>query len=368
MKYNELDTPSLLIDREVMMKNIKYIQDIADENGVKLRPHTKTHKMPKIAKLQVENGAKGIAVAKIGEAEVMCENGLNDIFIANEVIGEIKYQRLANLSKKAMISFGVDNPIQVQQANKIFKENNTIANVLIEIEVGENRSGIIQKEDFILLLKEIKKASNVKFKGIFSHDGNSYGAEDKMMCEIIAVEAQKRTVDFSKIAKENEMECEIVSYGSTPTIFNKCPIIEGINEIRLGTYVFMDASQANAIEDISRCAATVLSSIISKPTKDRVILDVGAKGLTMQERHTGIASTIGKGTLVDYENTYIEKMFDEHAIINNEEFSKKVEVGDKVKIIPVHICPVCNLYEKAYLISNDEVVDEIDISCRLKLK
>ncbi len=368
MKYNELDTPSLLINREVMMKNIKYIQKIADDNNVILRPHTKTHKMPKIAKLQVENGAKGIAVAKIGEAEVMFENGLNDIFIANEVIGEIKYQRLANLSKKAIISFGVDNFVQVQQANKVFKENNVIANVLIEIEVGENRSGIIEEEDFVNLLNEIRNSSNINFKGIFSHDGNSYAAEDKMMCEIIAVEAQKRTLDFAKIAKENDMECEIVSYGSTPTIFNECPILEGINEIRLGTYVFMDASQANAIDDLSRCAATVLSSIISKPTKDRVILDVGAKGLTMQERHKGITSTKGKGTLIDFDDTYIDKMFDEHAIIINEEFSKKVVVGDKVKIIPVHICPVCNLYEKAYLISNNQVVEEIEISCRAKLQ
>ncbi|MGD1822419.1 MAG: alanine racemase [Pleomorphochaeta sp.] len=368
MNYLELDTPSLVIKKNTVEENIKFMQDLANINNVNLRPHTKTHKMPKIAKLQLSNGAIGIAVAKIGEAEVMCDNGINDIFIANEIIGKQKFQRIAALSKSNYISFGVDNPIQVIQANDVFKSFNQTANVLVEIEVGENRSGIIEKKDFIQLLNVIKKSTNITFKGIFSHDGNSYSAKNIESCIDISINAQKRTLEFSHIAKEMDMVCEVVSYGSTPTLFNKCPILDGITEIRPGTYIFMDASQANSVNDISRCAAMVLASVISKPTKSRVILDVGAKGLTMQERTLGICKTIGKGTLFNYPNTYIEKVFDEHAIINNEEFSKQINIGDKVLIIPVHICPVCNLYEKAYLIDQNEVVDEIDIACRAKLQ
>ena len=115
MKYPALDTPALLIDREIMMDNLHMMQDYADREGVALRPHTKTHKCPAIAKLQEELGAKGITVAKVGEAEVMAENGLTDIFIANEVVGEKKLLRIRELCRRGVkISFGVDTPCQVE--------------------------------------------------------------------------------------------------------------------------------------------------------------------------------------------------------------------------------------------------------------
>ena len=368
MNYKELDTPSLIIDQETMLKNIEFMQSYANDNKVLLRPHTKTHKMPEIAKIQVEYGSKGIAVAKVGEAEVMAKNGLDDIFIANEIVGDIKLERIAKLAKDIKISFGADSIEQLTNVQKIFSKYDLIANILIEIEVGENRSGVIEKDDFIKLLSKIKESVNIKFEGIFSHDGNSYSAKTVADCLQISINAQQRTLDFAAIAEKQNLKCEVISYGSTPTLFNKAPILKGITEIRPGTYIFMDAAQANAINDKSRCAAKVLATVISKPTNERVILDVGAKGLTMQERTAGICSTIGKGTILGFDNLYIEKVFDEHAIINNKEFNKKIKIGDKVLIIPVHICPVCNLYEKAYLVSQDQVIKEIDIACRAKLQ
>lgn len=167
MNYMDLDTPSLLIDREIMLDNIKWMQAYADKNKVALRPHTKTHKMPYMAKLQMEHGACGIAVAKVGEAEVMAANGVKDIFIANEIIGRQKFQRICELQKIAAVSFGVDSPEQVLQAEEVFAAAGQKANVLIEIEVGENRSGIIEKTDFIELLKIIKGCENVNFRGFF---------------------------------------------------------------------------------------------------------------------------------------------------------------------------------------------------------
>ena len=112
----------------------------------------------------------------------------------------------------------------------------------------------------------------------------------------------------------------------------------------------------------------MLASVISKPTATRTILDVGAKGLTMQSRTEGICATPGKGTIYGSEDVHIEKVFDEHAILNDKAFHDSVEVGDKVRILPVHICPVCNLYETAYLIDGDEVVGELPIACRGKLQ
>jgi len=368
MNIYELDTPSLLIDETILNKNIESMQDFADKNKVALCPHTKTHKMPYIAKLQIDAGATSIAVAKVGEAEEMAKYGISNIFIANEIVGEKKLQRICDLSKNINISFGIDSIENIKEIESVFSKNNIIANVLIEIEVGENRSGVIEESDFIKLIELLKKSSYIKFCGIFSHDGNTYGAKDVETCINISIGAQQRTINFANIAKELQLPCERVSYGSTPPFINNGPILDGITEIRPGTYALMDASQANSINNYETCAATVLSTVISKPTKDRVILDVGAKALTMQERISGICSSKGKGLILGYPNTYINKVFDEHAIINNETFRNIIKIGDKVRIIPVHICPVCNLYDEAYLIKNDQIVKQVPISCRGKLQ
>lgn len=367
MNYLELDTPALLIDRDVLMKNLVWMQAYADRCGVALRPHTKTHKMPEVARLQLEQGACGIAVAKVGEAEVMAAHGIEDIFIANEIVGDIKLKRIIDLSGRAAVSFGVDSPEQVLAAERIFAQAGQTARILIEIEVGENRSGIIEEADFSELLQTIRTCPHVDFRGIFSHDGNSYEAPDLESCRRIAREAQERTLHFARLAQQANMPCQVVSYGSTPTLMNEVEILEGITEIRPGTYALMDASQANAIGTPEHCAAFVLATVISRPTIERVILDVGAKGLTMQERTEGICATPGKGTLPDHPGVFIDSVFDEHAIIYHEDFRNSVRIGDKVRILPVHICPVCNLYDSAYLVSGDEVIGEIEVSARGKL-
>jgi len=364
MKYLELDTPSLLFDRKILFDNLTFMQTYADRNHVRLRPHTKTHKSPDIAKIQKQYGACGIAVAKTAEAEIMAKAGLDDIFIANQVVGDQKLTRIRELARTKSISFGIDSPCHVEAAERIFAGEEKPAQVLIEIEVGENRSGIIEEKDFLTLLDALKHCPHVHLKGLFSHDGNCYSAANVDVCREIAIGAQKRTLHFAKLAADYGMPCEVVSYGATPTFMNQVPILEGITELRPGTYALMDASQGNAIGTLERCAASVLATVISKPTDERVILDVGAKGLTMQSRTEGICATPGKGTLPDYPDVFIDSMFDEHAIILNRAFHDQVNIGDKVRIIPVHICPVCNLYEKAFLIEDDEVVGDVEIACR----
>lgn len=369
MKYPALDTPALLIDREIMMDNLHMMQDYADREGVALRPHTKTHKCPAIAKLQEELGAKGITVAKVGEAEVMAENGLTDIFIANEVVGEKKLLRIRELCRRGVkVSFGVDTPCQVEAAEAVFAGEKTPARVLIEIEVGEERSGILHEDAFLALLQTIRACPHVEFAGIFSHEGHCYNAETPEDCHEKFITSQERTLAFARLAREQGMDPERVSIGSTPSLMFGFHILPGVTEIRPGTYVLMDASQGHAIGTLDRCAATVLSTVISRPTSERVITDVGAKGLTAQTRTKGICATPGLGTVKGFDGVHVFDVYDEHAIFYNRAFREAVQVGDRVEIIPVHICPVCNLYEKAYVVSGGQVVEELPILCRGKLQ
>lgn len=368
MKYTELDTPALLIDKQRMLDNIAYMQAYADKNRVLLRPHTKTHKMPALAKLQRAYGCAGITVAKVGEAEVMADNGQSDIFIANEIVGRQKLERIRALARQIGISFAVDTPSQVIEADRVFAEESAPAELLIEIEVGENRSGVIEESDFIALLEAIKRCPHVRFKGVFSHEGHCYNADNLEDCRLKFIESQRRTLRFARLAEAAGLPCRVVSIGSTPSLMQGFDIMEGITEIRPGTYILMDASMAAAVGTMERCAATILTTVISRPTAERVITDVGAKGITAQKRTVGISATPGLGTVKHMPNVHVYDVYDEHAIFMSKALHDATRVGDKIEIIPVHICPVCNLHENAYLVENGEVVETIPVLCRGKLQ
>jgi len=368
MNYKDLDTPALLIDREIMLSNLRFMQDYANANKVSLRPHTKTHKMPTLAKLQEELGAQGIAVAKVGEAEVMAASGLKDIFIANEIVGQLKLQKIRRLAADANISFGLDSLEQAKMIEAAFAGATKKAQVVIEIEVGENRSGIIEERDYLELLAYLKTCQNIHLKGVFSHDGSSYGAPDAQACREIHLAAQQRTLKFVDIAKSSGWKMETVSIGSTPSMMQAFPIMDGVTEIRPGTYIFMDAGQANAYGSLERNAATILTTVISRPTPERVITDVGAKGITAQTNKDGFCATRGLGLIKGWPEVSVFAVYDEHAIIYNKAFRDAVRVGDKVEIIPNHICPVTNLHEQAYIISQGQVVEVIPVECRGKLQ
>lgn len=364
-KYLTIDTPALLIDQTLMLHNIDMAIAKTSAANIKLRPHTKTHRMPELAKLCLAKGATGITVAKIGEAEVMAENGLDDIFIANELIGLSKYQRLKQLHEKITISLGVDSIEQIQQIEQLFKDATKPLPLLMEIEVGENRSGVITNEQIIALGNYLLNKPYCKLIGVFSHEGHCYKAASAADCITKAQIAHLRTIEAANILKNIGHAITTISVGSTPSLMH-APFTDGITEVRPGTFILMDVGQGSAINNFDYCAATVLASIISKPTDERVVLDAGAKCLTSQNRAEGICTTNGYGLIKNSPDIRIAGVFDEHAVIYDKNFHKAVKIGDKIEIIPNHICPTCNLYDTAYLVDNGKIIKEIPILCRGK--
>ena len=361
----DLPTPALLIDIDRAKENIAMMQHRADSLGLKLRPHIKTHRMPFFAKMQVEAGAVGIACAKIGEAEVMADTGIEDIFIANEVVGIDKYERLRDLHRRIHVRIGIDNEIQLQQMEQVFAREEKPLEVLIEYEVGEVRTGVVEDEQLIDLGKAILAAKHVVLKGIFSHEGHTYKADDLEDCKRKARLAYERTVRAADILRSLGADLDTVSIGATPSVMQG-EFFEGITELRLGTYIFFDVGQSKALGDFSHCAATVLASVISKPWGERVVLDAGAKALVSQNRPTGICATAGFGAVKGAEHIAVANLFDEHAVLNSAQFRDRVCVGDKVEIIPSHVCPTVNLYDRAYLVSQGKVLGTVPVACRGK--
>jgi D-serine deaminase-like pyridoxal phosphate-dependent protein len=361
----DIDTPALLIDLPQMKKNIKDMQEKADKAGVSLRPHTKTHRTPALARLQLEAGAHGITVAKIGEAEVMAQNGINDIFVASVTMGKQKIERLKNLAAHTMVTIGVDSEEQVAELSAVFAGERKPIEVLIEIETGEERTGLVPGQQLVRLAHIIKKAPGVRLKGVFSHEGHTYGASTAEECGVFFKKSQEDTLRAAKLIRNEKIPVDVISIGATPSLLLG-DILPGITEIRPGTYILMDAAQGHAIQDYSRCAAAVLATVTSKPTPDRVVVDAGVKALTSFVRTKGICITPGYGLVKGFNDLRLARLYDEHGIILDSEASRRLKLGGKIQIIPNHICPTCSLYDAMYIMDGENVIAEYPVLCRGK--
>lgn len=361
--YTTVDTPALLIDLDRIQANIGRMQKKADDNGVKLRPHTKTHKMPYFAKLQLAAGAAGITVAKVGEAEVMADAGVRDIFIATEVVGTAKVRRIRDLVERGVtMNVGVDCPAHVRELEEALAGGGRVA-VRIEVEVGENRSGVLSLEQAMEIALAVSKCEHVALDGLFCHEGHTYRAESLDECRRLTVEAQQYVLNMAAGMRDAGFEFETISIGATPSML-VADILPGITEIRPGTYIFMDAAQGQVAGDFNLCAATVLATVTSLPTRERVVLDTGAKALTAQTRNGGICNTPGLGLVKNGGGVRLAGVYDEHGIILDEKLRGTLKLGDKIEIIPNHICPAVNLYDRAHIVRGGAVVEIVPVAAR----
>lgn len=360
-----LDTPCLLIDRTKLERNIGSMAEKCQKIGVKLRPHIKTHKIPEIAKLQTALSRSGIAVSKLGEAEVMMAAGIKDILVANQVIGEQKIKRLAALNEKGRMTICVDSITGIEQL-QTFLPGKPIE-VLIEINTGMNRCGVTCETDIDLLLHAINDSSKVNFTGFMSHSGNIYAATDKESLSAIAIEEIQAVSTLAAIYTDKEYQLKTVSIGSTPSslFVNK---MRGITEFRPGNYVFYDYIQVClGVVPIEACALRVLATVVSKPVSNRVIIDAGSKSLGLDRGAHSSNITPSYGYIVDYPNLNITRLSEEHGIIETNGVIP-LRVGQKISIIPNHACAVTNLFDEAYLTKDGEVVDIWKIAARGMVK
>ncbi len=368
MDLLELETPALLIEEHIMRMNIQNMQNLANDWGVFLRPHIKTHKSTYIARQQRNAGAVGLTVAKVSEAEVFAEDGFDNLFISSEIVTPRNLEKIAALQGNGCnISFAVDS-LEGLKAAEVFFSEASPARVLIEIDTGDNRTGICDDDMFKILVNYISSSQHLSLKGIFSHEGHAYHAETQDEVIEIFRDSQSVMAQYVSLASSMNMELERVSIGSTPSILAAVARGEKLNkvitEIRPGTYVYMDVGQAKAINDCSVCAATVLTHVISKPSSSRVVGDSGAKALTLQSRDTGICRTPGLGCVFGMEDVHITQLYDEHAVIEHEEFARQISVGDIFRVVPNHICPVVNLFDHFYIVNGMRVIQKLKVDAR----
>lgn len=357
----DLDTPSLLIEKSIVENNIFDMQELMNKQKINFRPHTKTHKMPYFAKLQLKAGASGITCAKTSEAEIMADSGIKDILIANIIIGGKKFDRLLKLKKRIKyLATCVDSIENAKLIGDFMQNHNTIFNVLIIVDVGYGRCGISNYDNLLDLAKFIQNHKNLNLKGILTHPGQAYTTTSQDEIKKIAFHESEFMVQTAKRLKSDEINFDTVSIGSNPTA-RFAGSVQGITELRTGNYIFNDMIQVTlGTVDISRCALSVLTQVISKPAKDRVILDIGSKALSSDR--SDFLSGYGK---IRGKNAIIEKLSEEHAIVRHK--GESFSYGERLRVIPNHSCTTVNMFDTAYLIDGNKVIQELNISARGKM-
>lgn len=349
MKISGLSTPALVLDKNLLNANFEAMNRIIENTTLKLRPHYKSHKCASLAKMQIENGAIGMTCAKLSEAEDLCDIGIEDILIANQVVAPEKIRKLADLAKNCRLTVCVDNKENISELSLAAKNSGSIIHCLIEFDIGMERCGVVAKEDVLALANHISKCVNLVFDGLQAYAGHISHIEDIKTRKEMTLANYIKLRELISYLNENGFEVKTVSGGSTGTAEIKA--LEGLyTELQAGSYLFMDATYRNLSLPFKN-SLFVLTTVVSKRS-GLTVVDAGVKTCGtdqgMPVPRDGHADTIVAS--------------EEHFQLHN--YNAETSVGEKMYLIPAHCCSTINLYDKIYLVDGDTIVDRILVTAK----
>jgi D-serine deaminase-like pyridoxal phosphate-dependent protein len=364
MRAADIDTPALLVDLDAMECNLHRVADYTRQHGLRLRPHTKTHKSPRIGRRQLDLGAVGLTVAKVGEAEVMLEAGPADLLVAYPVIGRAKLERLMAVARRARVTVSLDSLAAAQQLAAAAQAAGVDVGVLAETDVGLRRVGVPPGAELLELARGIERLPGLTLEGIAFYPGHIKDNGDQGREDLAALGSliQSILTDFRGAG----IEVRIVSGGSTPSLYHSHEL-PGLNEIRPGTYVYNDwntVASGACIED--ECAAVVMVTVVSTARPGQIIVDGGSKTFS-SDRLTG-SSEATFGHVLEAPEAVFHKMNEEHGYLDVTRCDRRFEIGERLRIIPNHICVAINLHERVYGIRDGEVEEVWEVAGRGKLQ
>ena len=343
MNVSELDTPAIVIDLDIMERNLRRVADYARDHDLRLRPHTKTHKIPALGRKQIDLGAAGLTVAKVSEAEVMLNANPPELLVAYPVVGRKKLERLVQLASKTNVTVSLDSLFVARQISDAAREAQAEVGILAEVDVGLGRVGVPPAEA-VALVQGITRLPRLRYEGIAFYPGHI-----KLMDEE-GHETLKRAGqlvdDLLRDLRQAGLPPRIVSGGSTPALFHSHEI-PGLNEIRPGTYIFNDRNTvlcgSSTFED---CAASIHATIVSTAKKGQMIIDGGSK--TFSSDRPVVGAEVSFGHIVEAPQAVFNKMNEEHGYVDIRRAGREFGVGERVRVIPNHICVAMNLHECVY--------------------
>jgi len=364
MHVSEIDTPALVVDLDIFERNLQRVAGYARDNGLRLRPHTKTHKSIRVGARQLQLGAVGLTVAKVGEAEVMLGAEPADMLVAYPVIGPAKLERLAAVARKTHVTVALDSVEAARQLSGAARAAQVEIGVLAEVDVGLGRVGVAPGEPLLHLAQAIGKLPHLKFEGITFYPGHIRDMDEPGRRALTQLSELVRGIlaDFRAAG----IEIRIVSGGSTPTLFHSHEV-EGLTEIRPGTYVFNDINTVRSGGcTMADCAAAILATVVSTSRPGHMIVDGGSKTFSSDRLANPAEATFGH--VVEVPAARFHKMNEEHGYVDLTETGREFSVGDRVHVIPNHICVAVNLHEQVYGLRGDTVEEIWRVDARGKLQ
>jgi D-serine deaminase-like pyridoxal phosphate-dependent protein len=356
---HDLETPAVLVDLDVLERNIARMAERARAAGVRLRPHAKTHKVVEIARRQIAAGAIGLSVAKASEAEVFAEAGFDDLFVAYPVVGAGKAARLLALAARLRrLAVGVDSVEGASALASAFRAGGRTLDVLLKIDVGFHRVGVAP-EHALDVARRLADLAGLRLRGIFTHAGQGYHAETPEGVRDVARHEGRAMAAVAGELRGAGLALEDVSVGSTPTA-REAMTQAGVTECRPGNYVYHDGTQvALGTCAPSECALTVLATVVSVSSAERAVVDAGSKTLSsdpLRPRAGGYGQIEGR-------RSRIQRLSEEHGVIVVEH-GEPFRVGERLRILPNHACVVSNLHDRVYGVRGELVEAELLVAAR----
>lgn len=362
MKIQELDTPALVIDLDRVESNLAKMADYCRRHDLNLRPHTKTHKMPALAKKQVEHGASGITVAKLGEAEIMIEAGLDHLLVAYPIVGRAKADRLAALCERAEMTVALDSFESAGFVAESTRNRGVKAGILVEVDVGFRRCGLQDDQAALRLAERILDYRSLEFRGFLFYPG-SYVTQETEEEHFSQVNASLERLLES--FRKRGIAVGIVSGGSTPTA-RFSHRFSGLTEIRPGTYIFNDRNTVlHGAASLDDCAATVLVTVVSKAVPGKVIVDGASKTFSSDPC---LAGSTGFGVIREDPDAVFVAMNEEHGHLDISRSVRNYSIGEKLTIIPNHICATVNLHNEVFFARGQSVESTCPVAARGKIR
>lgn len=327
MQLAELETPVPVVDIDRMEANISRLQTYLDEHRIANRPHIKTHKIPAIARLQMDAGAVGITCQKVSEAEIMADAGFDDIFIPYNIVGESKLKRLMALASRINLSVTADSAFAVRGLSNAAEQAGQRLTVLIECDTGAQRCGVQSPQEAAELAQQIGSLPHLHFGGLMTYPTNEH--LDHFV---------RKT---RSLLKDDGLPIERVSGGGTPVMWQAHTHRE-LTEHRAGIYVYGDRlTLRSGAVTLDTCALRIFATVVSRPTLDRGILDAGSKTLS-----SDLHGLDGYGSICEYPEAKIYALSEEHGHVDFSACARKPEIGERVSIIPNHCCTVTSLFDE----------------------
>lgn len=358
--YDELTTPAVVVDLDIVEANLANLADKLSLQGIKHRPHMKTHKSVALARMQLAAGAHGITVAKLSEAEVFAAVGIDHILLAFPLIGKEKLRRFARLHQAIEIMTVVDSMRVAEGLSEVAKETGKPVQVLIEVDGGLHRGGRQPGEELVSFACQLREMEGIRIAGILTYFGQIYREHGKEALQSV-VQAESALIHRVKHElQEVGISLPIISSGSTPSSL-LCEDLHGATEVRAGNYIFNDvtAIKLGLVEE-KDCALRVIATVVSLPIPGRATIDAGSKTLTSDraQHHEGY------GIVVGHPSVEIIALNEEHGMLQFDPVNVAFSVGDRIEIIPNHACVIPNLNDSLTAVRNRKAVDTISIDAR----